>query len=143
VIRLILLVLSFITKPDSPDDCVRYWQRELGLEDWKIATKIVSGAELDYATLGDIEPDAESKTAVMRLRQTSDSDLRGRIAVAEQLNTVLHEMVHLRKFAAGERDWRIEAAVDREATRLVRKHRRWFESLAHEPTAISSGPISF
>jgi hypothetical protein len=134
MIRLIVIVLSFINKPDSPDDCVRYWQREMGLQDWTITTTIVPGDQLDYATLGDIEPDAKSKRAVMRLRHTSSSDLRGRLAIAEQLNTVLHEMIHLRKFASGENDWRIETAVDSEATRLIRKHRRWFESLAHEAT---------
>ena len=133
MIRLILVMLSFLNKPDSPSDCVKYWQRQLGLQDWNITTKIVPGDQLDYATLGDIEPDAESKTAVMRLRQTSDSDLRGQLARAEQLNTILHEMVHLRKFAAREHDWRIEAVVDSEMTHLVRKHRRWFERLAHEP----------
>ena len=132
MIRLLLIVMSFINPPDSPENCVRHWQRELGLSDWTISIQIVGGDELDYATLGDIKPDLKSRTAVMRLRRVSESDLRGRLALSEQRNTVLHEMVHLRKFSAREFDWWKESAVDEEVRRLIRKHNRWFESLAHE-----------
>lgn len=132
MIRLLLIVMSFIKPPDTPEDCVRYWQRELGLKDWRISVQIVGSDELDYATLGDIEPDLSSRTAVMRLRRVGDSDLRGRLAASEQRNTVLHEMVHLRKFSSREGDWWKESAVDEEVRRLIRKHNRWFESLAHE-----------
>ena len=88
---------------------------------------VVSGKDLDYATLGDIALDRKNKTAVMRVRHESESDLRRRLAQSEQRNTILHEMVHLRKFAGEDSDWANESAVDREVDQLIRKHRRWFE----------------
>lgn len=130
--RLVAIVLTYLIPPADAPTCVKYWQQQLGLQDWKITLRVVSGSELDHATLGDIEPDRKTKTAVMRLRHESESDLRGRLAQSEQRNTILHEMVHLRKFAANEPDWRNEVAVDLELDTLIRKHRRWFEMLAHE-----------
>ena len=133
MLRLIFFVLPFLHTPDSPVEAVQFWQRALGLQHWIVTVEVVSARQLDHATLGDIEPDRKSRIAHMRLLRIEDSALRGRSAVAEQLNTVLHEMVHLRKFAAEEHDWRIEAAVDREATLLLRQHGKWFERLAYEP----------
>jgi hypothetical protein len=132
VFRFLVVILSYLTPPGTVQNCVAYWQRELGLEDWAITVKLVAGKELDHATLGDVEPERESKTAVMRLRHASESDLSGRLAQSEQRNTILHEMVHLRKFASHDAKWGNEAAVDREVDRLIRKHHRWFEMLAHE-----------
>lgn len=133
MVRLMLLVFSYLNPPDDVAECLRFWQRELGLQDWKITLRVVPGAQLHRATLGDIELSREDKTALMRLRHESESDLRGRLARSEQQNTILHEMVHLRKFASGDGDWKNESVVDSQVDRLIRKHHRWFEKLAHEP----------
>jgi hypothetical protein len=132
VFRFLVVILSYLTPPADPSACVKYWQRQLNLQDWKITVNIVDGNTLDYGTLGDIELKSETKTAVMRIRRESESDLRGRLAQSEQRNTILHEMVHLRKFANNDPQWFKECAVDLEVDQLIRKHRRWFEMLAHE-----------
>jgi hypothetical protein len=130
--RLVAFILSYLSPPADATACMQYWQRALQLQEWKITLRVVPGKELDYATLGDIEPNRGTKTVVMRLRHESESDLSGRLAQSEQRNTILHEMVHLRKFANEDPDWDNESAVDAELDRLIRKHRRWFEMLAHE-----------
>lgn len=131
-IRFLAVVLSFLTAPPSLEDCVKYWQREMHLEEWSIQVQVVSSEQLDPGTLGDIEPRREDKTAVLRVLRQQDSDLSKRLALAEQRLTVLHEMVHLRKFVTGEGNWRAEFEVDQEAGEWVRRHRRWRESLAIE-----------
>lgn len=130
--RFFLVILSYLVPPMDPSTCVEYWQRKLHLTDWEITVRVVDGRELDYATLGDIEPNRQSKTAVMRVRLASESDLKGRLAISEQRNTILHEMVHLYKFANYDPQWGNETEVDRDVDNLIRKHRRWFERLAHE-----------
>lgn len=132
VFRLFVLVLSYLAPPSDAYECVQYWQRELRLQDWKITLLVVRGKDLDNATLGDIEPNRQTKTAVMRVRHESESDLRGRLAQSEQRNTILHEMVHLRKFANEDPNWGHESMVDADVDHLIHKHQRWFEMLAHE-----------
>jgi hypothetical protein len=116
--------------PPDIDACVRFWQRELGLQKWKITTRCVSRRVLDPHTAGDIEPHFERKTAVLRLLQEEDSDLSPRMAKADQRLTIAHEMVHLRKFAAKDPQWGNERAVNTEAFQLVKKFHRWHEILA-------------
>ena len=133
MLRLFIVVLSYLAPPADLQECVNYWQGKLQLQDWKITLQVVSDHELDYATLGDIEPDLKTRSAVMRIQRETDSDLRGRLARAEQRVTIIHEMAHLRRYASGDPTWRHEGAIHTETAQLIRKHRRWFEMLALEP----------
>jgi hypothetical protein len=132
VLRFFLVLASYLSPLGDLPRCVEYWQRELGLEDWKITLQIVRQQDLQSGTLGDIEPDIQTKTAVMRILRESESDLRGRLARAEQRNTIAHEMVHLRNFAKGDPNWRTEGSTNSQTAHLIIKHRRWFEMLALE-----------
>ncbi|HYI97592.1 MAG TPA: hypothetical protein VEX68_28900 [Bryobacteraceae bacterium] len=132
MLRFFLVFASYFSRPDELPQCVQYWQRELGLEDWKITTQVVGRQELQSGTIGDIEPDIQTKTAAMRILRESDSDLHGRLARAEQRNTIAHEMVHLLNYAKGNPNWRTEGATNMQTARLIVKHRRWFEMLALE-----------
>ena len=130
--RFFLVLASYFSRPDELPQCVLYWQRELGLEDWKITMQLVSRQDLEDGTIGDIKPDIQTKTAAMRVLRESDSDLRGRLARAEQHNTIAHEMVHLRNYAKGDPNWRKEGSTNAQTAQLIVKHRRWFEMLALE-----------
>jgi hypothetical protein len=127
VFRFIALVLSWLTAPADLPECVQYWQRALHLEDWTIELRIVPQEDLENGTLGDIEPHFETKSAVLRIRRESDSDLPTRLARADQRLTVAHEMVHLRRFADGNPKWGNENTTTAETGELLRKHRRWRE----------------
>jgi hypothetical protein len=130
--RFVILLLSLLRPVPELHRCVGYWQRELKLQDWKIELRMVAEYDLDHGTLGDIEPNRAAKTAVMRIMHEKGSDLPRRLALADQRFTVVHEMVHLRRFADGDPGWGNEIATNTEANRLVRKQRRWLEWLAIE-----------
>jgi hypothetical protein len=132
VVRLLVFLLSFLTPPPSLESCIAYWQQQLNLQDWTVTLRVVGQDELDPGTLGDIEPNLAAKTAVLRVMRTSDSDLSRRRARAEQRLTIVHEMVHLRRFADQDPGWGTEFATNARAGALVREHRRWFEQLAIE-----------
>ena len=132
MLRFLLVLASYLSRPGDLPHCVQYWQRELGLEDWKITMQIVGRKDLESGTLGDIEPDFRTKTAVMRILRESESDLHGRTARAEQRNTIAHEMVHLRNYAKGDPNWRTEGATNSQTAKLIVKNRLWFEMLALE-----------
>jgi hypothetical protein len=132
VLRLFAVLLSYLTPAPELHTCLSYWQQQLQLEDWTVTLRVVGEEELDASTVGDIEPNLKSKTAVLRVMRTGDSDLSGRRALAEQRLTIIHEMVHLRRFADGDTRWGSEYATNLRAGELVRKHRRWFEQLAIE-----------
>jgi hypothetical protein len=129
--RFLAVVLSYITPPPALDDCVRFWQRHMELKEWHIQVHVVPVAQLGHGTLGDIEPRSE-KTAVLRVMRHQDSNLSPRLALAEQRLTLIHEMVHLRKFVTNDGNWRSEVEVDTEVIEWVRRHRRWRESLLIE-----------
>lgn len=130
--RFIILLLSLLRPTPDLDSCIAFWRRELNLQDWTITTRIVNQRDLDNGTLGDVEPDRSTKAAVIRVMDENESDLTGRLARADQRYTVVHEMVHLRRFASGDPNWRNEGTTNTEANRVIRKHHRWLEWLAIE-----------
>ena len=132
MLRFLLVLASYLSRPGDLPQCVQYWQHELGLEDWEITIRIVRQQDLDSGTLGDIEPDIQTKTATMRILRESESGLRGRLARAEQRHTIAHEMVHLRNYANGNPNWQNEGPTNSQTASLILKHRRWFEMLALE-----------
>ena len=56
MLRFLALVLSLYSPRPDLNDAVRFWQRELYLQDWKVSVEVVSRAELADSTLGDIVP---------------------------------------------------------------------------------------
>jgi hypothetical protein len=123
-----------------------YWQRELGLQDWKISVRLVAVGELERNTLGDIEVVSRNKTAIVRILREQDSDLARCLARSDEQLTLVHELVHLKRRISGD-DWGNEAATVAETTALVRAHRRWREAAAIEgfrkpPAAPGRGSAS-
>jgi hypothetical protein len=132
MLRLLLIVASLFSPGGNTSACVTYWQRELGLRDWTITTKIVSDEELGGRILGDIEINEPSKTAVVHLMRVEDSDLSPQLARAEQRFTIAHELMHLRLYINKDPDWRNERMVDTTVISLMRNKGRWTELLAIE-----------
>lgn len=126
--RIIALALTLFSPRPDFNECVQYWQRQLALEDWNVTVRVVERAELDDATVGSIDTDARTKSAVIRVLREDDYDLPTRQARADQCLTIVHELVHLRRFAR-ERDpnWQDEAGTVARTFTLLRKHRRWRE----------------
>jgi len=134
MLHFLALLLSLY--PTSPDlrGCVRYWQRTLSLEEWRITVQVVHRSVLDEGTLGDIAPDAVRRTAVIRVLREADYDLPRRQARADQRLTIAHEMVHLDRLARrGAGAWTDEGEAADETLHLLRAHRRWRELSVVEP----------
>ncbi len=132
MLRLLLIVASLFSPGGNPTACVKYWQRELGLHEWTIITRIVSDEELGGRILGDIEIDELSKTAVVHLMRVEDSDLSPQLARAEQRFTIAHELMHLRLYVNKNPNWRNEGTVDITVISLMRNKGRWTDLLAIE-----------
>jgi len=130
--RFVILVLSFLRPVPDLQICLEYWQRELKLEDWAIEMRVVAQRDLEHGTLGDVEPILKTRTAVIRVMVEHESDLSGRLAKADQRFTIVHEMVHLRRFANGDPKWGSEGTTNTEANKLIRKNHRWLEWLVVE-----------
>lgn len=134
MLRFLALVLSLYSPRPDLNDAVHFWQRELYLEDWKVTVEVVSRAELTDSTLGDIAPDGDTKTAVIRVLRDDEYNLSARQARAEQRLTIAHEMVHLYRYVySGVDTWRDEAATTAETYARLHFHRRWRELLVAEP----------
>ena len=104
---------------------VASWQERLHLQDWWITPIIVQQGALDEGAQADIEPNAETKSAVIRIMRLEDSDLPRRMAVADQEVSVIHELVHLEHFAhPGAVSWGDEGAVISETCALLRRYHR-------------------
>ena len=134
MLRFLVLVLSLYSPRPDLNDAVRFWQRELYLQDWKVSVEVVSRAELADSTLGDIVPDGGTKTAVIRVLRDSEYNVPPRQARSEQRLTIAHEMVHLYRYVySGVDTWRDEAATTAETYSRLQFHRRWRELLVAEP----------
>ena len=46
MLRILLIMASWLSPGDDLSGCVSYWKRELGLRDWTIITRVVSDEEL-------------------------------------------------------------------------------------------------
>jgi hypothetical protein len=128
MLHLLALVLSLHSPSPNLSGCVRYWQRALSLEEWRVTVKVVGRSALDDGTLGDIEPHPSRRTAVIRILGEGDYDLPARQARADQRLTIAHEMVHLDRLVhCDQRTWRDEDLTNQETLALLRAHRRWRE----------------
>jgi hypothetical protein len=131
--RIFAVLISYLTPFPKLDDCVQYWQDQMQLNHWRIELQVVAVDQLDDPlNLGDIEPHESTHTATLRILREQDLVLPKHLALAEQRLTIIHEMVHLRKFAYRDGNWRSEVETNMEAGEWVRRHRRWREALAIE-----------
>ena len=127
---LLLLRLSILpVRPPAANaevqSLVASWQERLHLQDWWITPMIVPQDALGEGAQADIEPNAETKSALLRIMRTEDSDLPRTMAVADQEVSVVHELVHLEHFAhPGAVSWSDEGAVISETCALLRRYHR-------------------
>jgi len=110
-----------------------YWQRTLNLQSWRVSIETVSAVELDGETLGDIDVRVESQMARIRVLREQDYDLPRWRARADQLLTLAHEMVHLKRLVASNGGrWDDESATNEETLALLRLLHRSHELRAVE-----------
>ncbi len=74
---------------------LRYWQKRLNLQDWKISLLLVRTADLKPKTLGNIHWDSDKKTAVIRVLDPADYKLTAQAMLDDMEFTVVHELIHL------------------------------------------------
>ncbi len=135
MIKLLMLVVSVFpyTPTKELSRNVQYWQRLLGLQSWRVSVQTVSAAELESSTLGDIDIRLHLKTARIRLLREEDYDLKRWRARSDQLLTLAHEMVHLKRRAMGcNGAWNDERATNEETLRLLHRFHRRRELMAIE-----------
>jgi hypothetical protein len=134
MLRVVALLALLVHHPvPDLDRKIEYWKNQLDLRDWVITLKIVSANELDPYTLGDIEPYLQQKTAKMRILREEDQDLPRYLARSQQLLTVAHEMVHLKRLTTlGRGSWSDERATNTQTVGLLRAHRDWRALMAVE-----------
>jgi hypothetical protein len=112
---------------------VNYWQREMGLSDWHITVEVVDQTRLRDGTVGHIDTDVEKRTARIRVLDAQFSGLPPDQAYADQLLTVAHEMVHLKRLVKDRSlDWQDEKSTVRQTFALLQNRRRWLELSAAE-----------
>jgi hypothetical protein len=113
---------------DDLNASVNYWQREMGLWGWYISVEVVDRSRLTDGTVGHIDTDVERRTARIRVLDAQLSDLPPVEAHADQLLTVAHEMVHLKRLVKDRSpNWRDEDTTNRQTFALLTKHHRWLE----------------
>jgi hypothetical protein len=128
MLRLILLLIPWMRPASELEACVRFWQQELGVVGWRISVEVVHRERLSDRTVGHIDTDELTRTAVIRVLHARDSDLPLEQARADQKLTIAHEMVHLKRLVCDRSpDWRDEASTNEQTVRLLRKHRRLME----------------
>lgn len=74
---------------------VTRWQRRLGMEDWKIETRVVRLVQLPKGTIANIHWSLPRKTATIKVLDPIDSTLRDSEIVRDTELSVVHELVHL------------------------------------------------
>jgi hypothetical protein len=99
------------------------WQRDLGLEDWKISILMSPRSNLKARTLGGIRWDKPKKTAEIRVLAASEYRLPLNQMLDDMEFTIVHELVHLHlsslpRSEASRRDE--ERAVNQLARALLR-----------------------
>lgn len=132
MLKIFAVILSIVTPAPNIERSAQYWRGQMDLTDWQIKVQIVSREELGHGLLGDVEPQRLTRVATIRLLREEESPLPRRLARAEQLVTLVHEMVHLRKYVNNDGNWRSEGETDREAGEWIRGKRRWREALVVE-----------
>jgi hypothetical protein len=134
MVQILLIMASWLSPGNDLSGCVSFWQRELGLHDWTIITRVVRDKELGGKIEGDIDINAASKTAIVRVMRLKDSDLDRRRAGAVQRYTIAHELMHLHLFATNNLSWRNEKVVDTALVALMQSKGR-----RHELRGIEGG----
>lgn len=71
------------------------WQRRLGMEDWKIETRIVRLSQLPKGTIANIHWSLPRRTATIKVLDPIDSTLVKSEIVRDTELSVVHELVHL------------------------------------------------
>ena len=71
------------------------WQQRLTLVDWKISIIMSHPSDLKPRTLGNIHWDADKKSAVIRVLDSSDYKMSFPDMLADMEFTVVHELIHL------------------------------------------------
>ena len=71
------------------------WQQRLNLQDWKISIIMSHPSDLKPKTLGNIHWDADKKSAIIRVLDSSDYRLPFREMLEDMEFTVVHELMHL------------------------------------------------
>ena len=74
---------------------VSRWQRRLGMEDWKIETRIVRLTQLPKGTVANIHWSLPRRTATIKVLDPIDSTLAKSEIVRDTELSVVHELVHL------------------------------------------------
>lgn len=128
MIPLLLFLFSVNLGVDELHASVNFWQREMGLWGWYISVEVVGRDRLAERTVGHIDTDTTRRMAVIRVLDVRDSDLPPREAQADQLLTIAHEMVHLKRLVKDRSpNWRDEGTTEKQTLALLMKHRRWLE----------------
>jgi len=71
------------------------WQRRLGMEDWKIETRIVRLSQLPKGTVANIHWSLPRRTATIKVLDPIDSTLAKSEIMRDTELSVVHELVHL------------------------------------------------
>jgi hypothetical protein len=75
---------------------LRIWQSRLRLNDWKISIAMTHAPLLRPNTLGNVQWDADEKTAVIRVLDGADYQVGCRDMLDDMEFTVVHELLHLK-----------------------------------------------
>ncbi len=132
--RVFLVLMSLHAPFDGVEASLQFWQRVFRLQDWHITVEVVHRDVLSDGTVGRIDTDLRRRTAVIKVLDPRESDLPPDEARADQLVTIAHEMVHLKRLARDHStDWQDEPTTTAETFKLLQRYHRWVELTVAEP----------
>ena len=104
------------------DKQLRFWQKRLGLEEWKLSVEVVRQTALSREVWGSAEWDPDVKTGVIRVLDPRDYNLRGEELRLDMECTIVHELVHIQVSALDARDAGVrEDVVNKIMTALLNR----------------------
>lgn len=74
---------------------VALWKQRLNLQSWSVSVVVSQKSDLRLGTLGNIHWDPDTKTAVIHVLSTDESQTPSQSALMEMECTVVHELIHL------------------------------------------------
>jgi len=77
------------------DRWLHTWQSRLGLEEWRIAARIVRQTDLNPDTLGNLKWNSARRIATIKVLDPRDYDMPASQIPQDMERTVVHELVHL------------------------------------------------
>jgi hypothetical protein len=123
-VMLLSVIACFAMSPVEShlDRQLRFWQKRLGMEEWRLTVRLVRQRNLDKNTWGNAAWDPDEKTGTISVLDPADYNLKGAGLRLDMECTIVHELVHIQVSPLDARDENVrEDVVNRIMTALLNR----------------------